>query len=245
MLAKGRHVFLAVGSILLRLCEQSQELSLPIKGSRMYIARHPAKHTLYGLAILAWLLLLLGFVFDGVSVGAQAYAIDNGRLVLWPTVCEYDLLDVNGNVDPEAVREYSSWRGLAGRWVPRWRFVHMWRTPPWRPATTVWDRVADAMRFNDTRWWRLWLHPFDCSTDGEYSETGAKPIPLTCLVYATSCAALVAWKPWALVFRRPGVCRRCGYELISLPCSSGRRICPECGTGSHGASSNDVPQSQA
>lgn len=85
----------------------------------------------------------------------------------------------------------------------------------------------------DGSWWqhfslRPWLEPLDFQTDGEYSETGARPLPLSLLVYVTTPVAGAMWFPWKR--RRVGRCKGCGYDLAGLPCVAKHVVrCPECG----------------
>jgi hypothetical protein len=81
----------------------------------------------------------------------------------------------------------------------------------------------------DPGWWRYWIDPFDFSTDGEYSETEARLIPIPLFVYATVPPCAAAWCFPRFIARRrriAGCCRRCGYSLAGLNAAT---VCPECG----------------
>lgn len=75
----------------------------------------------------------------------------------------------------------------------------------------------------------VWLHPLCFGTDGEFGETGARPVPLSLLVYLTAPVAVAMWMPWN--WRRKGHCHKCGYDLAGLVAADhSQLVCPECGT---------------
>lgn len=150
------------------------------------------------LAALSVALTVLSFFAAYADFGTEAYALaPDGRLMVYlpfqwarNEYCETFPFDAD------------SLLGVVEYWFPR-RLSVQWR--PWSGYSL------------DPQWWIHWLHPLDFSTDGEYSETGARPIPLPLLVYATLPPAAAAWlfPAWRRARSRRVRCRCAGGAPVS------------------------------
>lgn len=153
-----------------------------------------------------------------VDFGSEAYALDSsGRLVFWfPLEWAANEYSREGEFPVDT----DSLLGVVTYWLPSpGRMSAAWRPQPYYP-----------LRGWDAQWWGRWVHPLDFSVDGEYAETGAHPVPVPLLAYATCLPAAAMWAPWKR--RRAGSCPDCGYSLLGLPARDGRLVCPECGLAS-------------
>lgn len=145
-----------------------------------------------------------------IDFGTPAYYMSEGRLVLhFP----FEWAENEYSQDMPFPIDTDSIVGIVTYWLP--------------------GDFSVGSGWSDGSWWqrftpRPWLEPLDFSVDGEWAETGARPVPLSLLVYAAAPAAGALWFPWKR--RRAGRCKRCGYDLAGLPGVAEHLVqCPECG----------------
>lgn len=149
-----------------------------------------------------------GYVVD---FGSKGYFVADGRLVFY---FPFEWAENEYSQDMPFPIDTDSIFGIITYWLPSDLSIHSYRY------------------VDDSLWGRFsldpWSHPLNFSTDGEYSETGARPVPLSLLVYLTAPVAIAMWTPWKR--RRKGHCGKCGYDLAGLVAAGdGRVVCPECG----------------
>jgi hypothetical protein len=160
-----------------------------------------------GAAVTTTGLAIASFWAYSVGFGTPAYHIYDSRLIVHFPL---EWAQNEYSHDRPFPIDTDSLFGVVTYWIPNLRECDVW----W---------ISHSAR--DARsWLRYWLHPLDTSTDGEFAETGARALPLSCLVYCTTLPCLLMWRPWRR--RRRGHCP-CGYDLSGLDRSA---RCPECGT---------------
>jgi len=161
-------------------------------------------------AVLAISLSALSYWALAVSLsGSGVYIYDARFIVHFPL----EWASNEYSADQPFPIDTDSLFGVVTYWLPEDGSVHATWHAEYHGSWFLWNEA----------WWRYWLHPLDTGTDGEFTETGARALPISAIVYATVLPCVLMWRPWKR--RRPGHCA-CGYDLEGL---SAAAVCPECG----------------
>lgn len=114
-----------------------------------------------GLSVLSY--------FANPHFGNHAYFVYEGRLIVH---LPFEWASNEYSHYGEFPIETDSLLGVITYWLPD-------------PSSNTFSMNWRESDWGHSDWWRLWFHPLDTSTDGEFSETEARPIPISLVVYIT------------------------------------------------------------